>query len=452
MIKQLSGGGSYSSAIYRITVYPVLFLCILACFLLSGCRFIDVAKDGTPGEISLAVKKGADLNARSSSGETPLICAIRYNKNPLDAALILIDAGADVNGADDSGTTPLLCAVSIPDIDKAFKLSEILLEHKAKVNVQGGFDHLSPLMAAVSGTGRFKITELLLNNGADVNLQDVKRETALHYAASINGNTANIELLLKHGADINAGSPYFTPLHRASYMGASENIKTLVRHNAAINVRGDLSESKTPLETAVDSKNFDAARILIENGADINTQSYYNYQPFRYRNNTQTYTQKLVQVDLNTIRFERMTPLHRAVTHNNISFVEYLLNKGAKLNIDAHFGGYPLDFALFLNYYDIAELLLKYKAPSLFADLYLPDAIENRDIIKTGLLLRTGADIKRKDYLDNTPLHAASKSGDVEIIKLLLKYKADRSAKNRDGKTPADVAANEEARSLVIEK
>jgi len=211
-------------------------------------------------------------------------------------------------------------------------------------------------------------------------------------------------------------------------------------------------KSKTPLETAVDSKNFDAARILIEYGADINTQSYYNYQPFRYRNNTQTYAQKLVQVDLNTIRFERMTPLHRAVTLNNISFVEYLLNKGAKPDIDAHFGGYPLDFALFLNYYDIAEMLVRYKAPSLFADLYLGDAIKNKDITKTGLLLRIGADIKRKDYLDNTPLHIASKSGDVEIVKLLLKYKADRSAKNHDGKTPADIAANEEVKSLLIVK
>jgi ankyrin repeat protein len=452
MIKRFSDCRLFFSAVFSIKVYPVLFSCILISLPLVGCRFIDVVKDGTPAEISLAVKKGADLNGKSSSGETPLICAIRYNKNPLDAALILIDAGADVNGSDDSGSTPLLCAVRISDPDKAFKLAEKLLEHKAEVNARGEFDRISPLMAAASVTGGYRVTELLLKNGADVNLQDVKRETALHYAASINGNTANIELLLKHGADVNAGSPSFTPLHRASYMGASENIRTLLRYNAAINIRGNLSESKTPLETAVDSKNFDAARILVENGADLNTQSYYNYQPFRYRNNTQTYTQKLVQVDLNTIRFERMTPLHRAVTHNNISFVEYLLKKGAGLNIDAHFGGYPLDFALFLNYYDIAEMLLKYKAPSLFADLYLADAIENRDSTKTDLLLRIGADIKRKDYLDNTPLHIASKNGDAEIIKLLLKYQADRTAKNREGKTPADVAINEETRSLLIVK
>ncbi|PKL16548.1 MAG: hypothetical protein CVV49_15700 [Spirochaetae bacterium HGW-Spirochaetae-5] len=338
------------------------------------------------------------------------------------------------------------------DNEEAIKLIQLLLEHGAEINSRMGYGNITPLMLVSGGAKNIRIVELLIQKGADIHAKDSKRETALHYAAGIKGNSKIIELLIRNGADVNAGSPSFTPLHRAAYMDAADNIQILIINNAAINIKDVTSESKTPLELAIDAKQFTAARELIENGADINTQSYYNYQPFRYRNNTQSYMSKLVNVDLNTIRFERMTPLHRAVTHNNMPMVEYLLSKGAKTDIDAHFGGFALDFALFLNYYDIADLLVKHKARSLYADLYLNESIEAKDLRKTGLLLSIGADIKRKDINDDTPLHIASKTGDVQIIKLLLKYGADKNAKNRQSKIPADLTADGEIINLLTVK
>ncbi len=432
-----------------ISLIKVFAAASILALALSSCRFTEVVKDGSIPEISGAIKKGADINGKSDDGETPLICAIRYNKKPYEAAMLLIDSGADVNAADDTGYTPIHCAVILSDRDHSVMLLSELLKRGAKPDVHGGYDRITPLMIASKRKNDIQIAEFLIQNGADVKAADSRGETVLHHASMINGNKNIINLLIKHGADVNAGSPSYTPLHRAAYMGASDNIAVLISNGAAVNVKGNVSDSKTPLEMAVDSKNFEAARILIENGADINTVSYYNYQPFRYRNYKQSYLNKLTHVDVNTIRFERMTPLHRAVTHNNLQFVEYLLSKGAKTDIDAHFGGFALDFALFLNYYDISETLVKHKARSLYADLYLPEAIETGDYRKAELLLRIGADIKRKDYIDETPLHIASKTGDIEIIRLLLKYGADKTAKNREGKTPADLAGSDEAKDLL---
>jgi ankyrin repeat protein len=427
----------------------VIILLVVSVLTITGCGFIDVVKNGSIDEIRRAVRKGADVNEISGSGETPLTCAIQFNKKPFEAAQLLINAGANVNTSDAAWGTPLHCAVRMSDIEVSIKLIQLLLDHGAEINSPMGYGKITPLMLASGGTKNFIIAELLIKKGADIHAKDSKRETPLHYAAAINGNSKIIELLILNGADVNAGSPSFTPLHRAAYMGAAENILVLIRNNASINIKDITSEAKTPLELAIDSKQFSAARLLIENGADINTQSYYNYQPFRYRNNTQSYMSKLVNVDLNTIRFERMTPLHRAVSHNNISMVDYLLSKGAKTDIDAHFGGFALDFALFLNYYDIADLLVKNKARSLYADLYLNEAIEAKDLRKTGLLLNIGANIKRKDYNDNTPLHTASKAGYIQIIKLLLTHGADKTVKNRQGKTPADLAADEEIKNIL---
>jgi ankyrin repeat protein len=237
------------------------------------------------------------------------------------------------------------------------------------------------------------VVKLLLDIGSDVKKKDVRGETPLHTAAFYSDNGAMIDLLISKGADVNSGSPENTPLHRAAYSGAAENISLLILHGAKVNIRGNLSGSKTPFELAVDNKHFKAARILAENGADINSETYYYFQPFRYRNYKQTYTEKLVKMDTSQIRFEKMPPLHRTITHNDLDFVKYLVDKGAGLKTDSHFGGYPLDFSIYLGYYDISEFLVSRKAPSLYAEIYLRDAVENNDYRKAELLLRAGADV-----------------------------------------------------------
>jgi len=146
-----------------------------------------------------------------------------------------------------------------------------------------------------------------------------------------------------------------------------------------------------------------------------------------------------------------MTPLHRAITHNNILFVEYLVKKGAKLKCDSHFGGYPLDFAIYLNYFGISDLLLRYKAPSLLSDSYLYEAIKKKNVKMAEYTLKAGAEINRKDYYDNTPLHYASREGDVDMVKLLLQYGSDINVKNRDGKTPSEIAKSKDISILISE-
>jgi len=270
-------------------IKKIIILLLISVFTITGCGFIDVVKNGSIDEIGRAVRKGADVNEISGSGETPLTCAIQFNKRPFEAAQLLINAGANVNISDATWGTPLHCAARMSDNEEAIKLIQLLLDHGADINSKMGYGKLTPLMLVSGGAKNLKIAELLIQKGADINAKDSKRETALHYAAGIKGNSKIIELLIRQGADVNSGAPSFTPLHRAAYMGAADNIKILIINNASVNIKDITSEAKTPLELAMDSKQFDAARELIENGADINTQSYYNYQPFRYRNNTQSY-------------------------------------------------------------------------------------------------------------------------------------------------------------------
>lgn len=62
------------------------------------------------------------------------------------------------------------------------------------------------------------------------------------------------------------------------------------------------------------------------------------------------------------------------------------------------------------------------------------------DVEIVRLLLDKGANPNAKAQSGSTPLHTVGFTGDGESLRLLLKHGADRTIKNSDGKTAADVA------------
>ena len=61
------------------------------------------------GELKFLILLGADVNARNTTGATPLMLAAARNRDP-DVIKALINAGADVNAKDNAGRTPLIWA------------------------------------------------------------------------------------------------------------------------------------------------------------------------------------------------------------------------------------------------------------------------------------------------------------------------------------------------------
>ncbi len=65
------------------------------------------------------------------------------------------------------------------------------------------------------------------------------------------------------------------------------------------------------------------------------------------------------------------------------------------------------------------------------------------------LLLTYKADINAKDNQDETPLQYAAAGGRKDLVELLLVNKADVNAKAKDGRTPLDVAATMDHKDVV---
>ena len=124
--------------------------------LLSAWDSGVVADHSMQDYIRELISVGADVNARSTDGWTPLMFAAR--KSTPEIVQLLLEKGADVNARGIFGRTPLMFAArksSTPE------MVQLLLEKGADVNARGPGD-MTPLMFAASA----EIKQLLIDAGA----------------------------------------------------------------------------------------------------------------------------------------------------------------------------------------------------------------------------------------------------------------------------------------------
>jgi ankyrin repeat protein len=114
-----------------------------------------------------------------------------------------------------------------------------------------------------------KLAEALLKRGADVNRGCIGEHDRTPYMyAAHRGHLAMLDLLQQYGADVNAvAKDGCTALATASSSGRALAIKVLIRHGADVNLNTGISDRGPPLYTAVMYGHVEAARVLLEAGA-----------------------------------------------------------------------------------------------------------------------------------------------------------------------------------------
>jgi ankyrin repeat protein len=349
-----------------------------------------------PETALFALSQGADAKAREPDGTTPLHYAAHYADARLIAALL--KAKADPNAVNDFGAKPLAEAATTGNAEA------IRLLLKAGAEVEATNTEGQTALMVVARTGKVEAAKLLLKAGADVNAREGwAQQTALMWAASMQ-QPEMIRLLLKSGAKVDARGATrewarrvtseprpkgmnrggFTPLLYAAREGCIACAKELLAGGADIDLADP--DQTTPLVLALMNLHFDFAAFLIDAGADVDRWDLYGQTPL------------YVAIDMNTLPVGGRPDIPSADFTTGVQVAAKLLAKGANPNIP-----------------------LKLRPP-----------YRNYIFDRGGDgVLGTGA----------TPLLRAAKGGDVEAVKLLVKYKADLSQPNDQGVTPLLAAA-----------
>jgi hypothetical protein len=212
---------------------------------------------------------------------------------------------------------------------------KVLLNHGAPVNRNTTgrndnyrFHNRTPLGEAVR-TRNSTIVKLLLDHGANANQRDAEGFTPLHRASEVPDNATIIRLLIRKGVNVDAKTrpnvSYWdyelTALHIAAYRNNIENVRTLVDiGKAKVNLKS--GEWNTPLHKAIRPSHGtrtgldeNIVQFLIDRGAHINV-----------KNNG------------------GRTPLHEAAVLGKTKVVKILLENGAIPFIQDSRGLTPYDY------------------------------------------------------------------------------------------------------------
>jgi ankyrin repeat protein len=254
----------------------------------SGADLAALIRDGQYKDALALIAGGADVNATQPDGTTPLMWAVNHGEQELISELL--KHGAKPTGRNVLGATALTEAIETGDSE----LVALLLKAGADPNL-GNEDDQTPLMLAAR-QGSMPMVEALVKAGAKINTREEFRgQSALMWAVGSNGAGAGAvtDFLIKHGAEVDfraaandwgnqiTGEPRaqyrptggLTPLLYATRSGCLECAKLLLQAGADIN--RPTPDGVSPLMNAIDAGNYPIANFLLDQGAKPDLQDWW---------------------------------------------------------------------------------------------------------------------------------------------------------------------------------
>jgi ankyrin repeat protein len=216
--------------------------------LIQGDTPLDYAIEGGHLEIiRLLIKSGADVNLCGEDDWSPLHNSAEMSKNvAIDVIKLLLDAGANPAAKSKFGQYPC-------DAAQDFEVKALLLTANA--------EHL-PLGYVQKEAERKSSKENLS-----------VRKTALHHSVITNDKECMLKLL-SAGARVDTQDDHGnTPLHNASYHNSVDLLSILLDQEGSVRALGlRSSEGDTPLDYACTGGHIDIAKMVVNGGAEINSQ------------------------------------------------------------------------------------------------------------------------------------------------------------------------------------
>jgi len=384
--------------------------------------------------VKFFIENNANVEIATFDGTTPLVLAIEENK-PKIVELLIKEGKANIYGvyAKETEKYPIYCAVK----NKNLNMIKILLNNNFDLKRE------SYILSYAMENSDENIVKYLVENGADMYSYEI---TAL-YQAVLNLNPKLVEYFLDKGASIEkaggtdvygnimmaaAGSKFNnsndkSPVDLTLLEKSAENsakITEMLIGKADKNIINDSLEGKTPLIIAVGNSYIDTAKILIENGANINAVDFEGWSALSYAvNNGDIEIEKLLLENKAKIKDELLIAIKSPIVESSINIMKLLIDNKANINYTDENGFNPLNIAIESGDMELTKFLITNGANvnSLMQDgvslIGYAIAQNNMDLLQ--ILIENGANVNYTggDSWAKTPLQTASRLGLDDVVK-----------------------------------
>lgn len=416
--------------------------------------------------VKFFIENNANVEIATFDGTTPLVLAIEENK-PKIVELLIKEGKANIYGvyAKETEKYPIYCAVK----NKNLNMIKILLDNNFDLKRE------SYILSYAMENSDENIVKYLVENGADMYSYEI---TAL-YQAVLNLNPKLVEYFLDKGASIEkagetdvygnimmaaAGSKFNnsndkSPVDLTLLEKSAENsakIMQMIIDKVDKKLINDSLEGKTPLIIAVGNSYIDTAKILIENGADVNAVDIEGWSALSYAvNNGDIEIAKLLLENKVKIKDELLIAIKSPIVESSINIMKLLIDNKANINYTDENGFSPLNMAIESGDMELTKFLITNGANvnSLMQDgvslIGYAIAQNNMDLLQ--MLIENGANVNNTngDSWADTPLKTASRLGLDNVVRILLTRNVDINAVDMNGNTALHTAALNSQLSVV---
>jgi ankyrin repeat protein len=368
----------------------------------------EAVTSGSAAMVDTLLKAGADAKTLTTDdGETVLMTAARAGNT--DVVRLLLDRGADVNARETyKGQTALMWAAAerhpavvkllldrgadwkVRSFDRETKVPRLSAASSISPIARGGFTALS----FAAREGDIESARVMLDGGVDVNYGDIDNTSAL-VVSIMNKQYTFAKYLIDRGADVNLAGGYgrtalyaIVDMRNEDYsalpnrkgedpLPSLDIVSALLARSANVNLAltanlpgrsgmdaGDttLGAGTTPLMRAARAGDAAVTRLLLARGADAtlvtkdgNTALMFaagvGYRDKNTRGSERDALETLkifvdAGLDVRQANGRGETALHGAADRGADSIVQFLVDRGAELNVKSKQGFTPLDVAM----------------------------------------------------------------------------------------------------------
>eukprot|EP00210_Caulerpa_lentillifera_P006975 g6670.t1 len=279
----------------------------------DGCTLLHhVVCSNDPELTTNLIRKGANIDAKNQSGETPVFLATKHNC--ADSLKALMEAGASFNLSAQEADIALHEAI----VKNNIEMTKLLLNNGVDSDQTSSDKGFTPLMRACFN-GRVEVIKLLIEGGADLEATTSDGLTCLLVAA-INKHTEVVHYLVEQdNCPINATTQNgYSALHHIVLWDDLDTTSLLIKKEADLDV--ETQDGETPVFLATKHNCVGSLKARLDFGAnpDIKTKVKQNGQ----------------------------FAINEAMNDGHFEAVMTLLNHGADCTSIRKTGKSPLDFAL----------------------------------------------------------------------------------------------------------